>query len=205
MSDLAALRFGVRIDQPGTAMVDFQTAQNRRGDPMPLSRRHFLSDAAFLAGVEGELGFIETLQDAVEAPMFPLFLGRRGYPATLPLSLGVREFSLRRALEAESWVAAEWYQKRLARQLRAETVSLELVLDAVPGEIGESVRDVPISFAPEYRRYGWRDVIRLRVEVTNPEYKKQGPEPPPVTAGSSSTAGDDPDWIAAIGGSNVPV
>ncbi|NLE97041.1 MAG: type I-E CRISPR-associated protein Cas5/CasD, partial [Propionibacterium sp.] len=37
IADLAGLRFGVRVDQPGKVMVDFQTAQDERGRPMPLS------------------------------------------------------------------------------------------------------------------------------------------------------------------------
>lgn len=40
LSDLAALRFGVRIDQPGTRVRDFQTAHHQvTGRAMPVSER----------------------------------------------------------------------------------------------------------------------------------------------------------------------
>lgn len=55
LSDLAALRFGVRIDQPGTRIRDFHTAHHAdSGRAMPLSERYYLADAVFVAGVEGE-------------------------------------------------------------------------------------------------------------------------------------------------------
>jgi CRISPR system Cascade subunit CasD len=51
LSDLAALRFGVRIDQPGTRLRDFQTAHHQdSGKAMPLSDRFYLADAVFVAG-----------------------------------------------------------------------------------------------------------------------------------------------------------
>ena len=53
---------------------------------------------------------------------------------------------------------------------QGRTVHLELVLDAAPGETDtETVRDVPISFSPVRREYGWRDVHRAQpVEMDNP-------------------------------------
>ena len=50
VDDLSSLEFGVRLDQPGSLLVDFQT-ERPPGDPnkpMPLSYRHYLADAKFL-------------------------------------------------------------------------------------------------------------------------------------------------------------
>ncbi len=54
LAPLAALRFGVRIDQPGTRIRDFHTAHHGvTGASMPLSERFYLADAVFVAAVEG--------------------------------------------------------------------------------------------------------------------------------------------------------
>ncbi|MBB0229045.1 type I-E CRISPR-associated protein Cas5/CasD, partial [Streptomyces calidiresistens] len=78
LSDLTALRFGVRIDQPGSRMRDFHTAHHAdSGKSMPLSERFYLADAVFVAGVEGDAELIRRLYEAVLAPRFLPYLGRR--------------------------------------------------------------------------------------------------------------------------------
>ncbi|MDX3388362.1 type I-E CRISPR-associated protein Cas5/CasD, partial [Streptomyces niveiscabiei] len=89
LSDLAALRFGVRIDQPGSRLRDFHTAHHAdTGKSMPLSERFYLSDAVFVAGVEGDPALLRHLYDAVRAPRFLPYLGRRSCPPSHPLDLG---------------------------------------------------------------------------------------------------------------------
>ena len=61
MSDLAALEFAVRIDQPGTVMRDFQTEIPAKGDPMPLTHRYYLADAKFLVALGGEQALLEEI------------------------------------------------------------------------------------------------------------------------------------------------
>ena len=48
---------------------------------------------------------------------------------------------------------------------------LEVVVDAPPGDPESEVRrDVPLSFDPVRREYGWREVVRHKpVEVLNPD------------------------------------
>jgi CRISPR system Cascade subunit CasD len=84
--ELARLRMGVRIDQPGVLRYDYQTAQNviaadeSRVHPTTLSRRYYLADAVFLVGLEGEdRGLLERAHRALKNPFWPLFLGRKGY------------------------------------------------------------------------------------------------------------------------------
>ena len=57
---LLDLKFAVRTEQPGQVERDFQTAA-RRGErtPVSVSTRHYLSDAVFLAAVEGDAGLLE--------------------------------------------------------------------------------------------------------------------------------------------------
>lgn len=82
IEDLAALEFGVRDDQPGSLVVDFQTEKTLGGSgkSMPLSYRYYLSDAKFLAALAGNDALIESIDEALKHPCWPLFLGRRSCP-----------------------------------------------------------------------------------------------------------------------------
>ena len=166
IEDLLALRFGVRKDQPGEVIRDFHTARTLDGkESMPLSNRYYLSDAVFLAGVEGELGLLSGLDEALHRPAFPLYLGRRSCPPTYPISLGLREDPLLDALCAEPWQASAWFRRRhgTSRQFSAEILidQESVAVDARGDSYG--VRDVPVSYDPRRRDYGFRNVERRMV------------------------------------------
>ena len=178
VDDLAGLRFGVRIDQPGRLARDFQTAIRWSDNTsMPLSQRYYLADAVFLAAVEGDEGLISTLADAVRAPHFGLVLGRRSFQPSEPVFAGVVDLPLGSALSEAQWRAKPWHRKALAR-----CVDLPIIMDAPDGVAGEFVQDVPISFDPERRRHGWRATTRNYVTVENPE------------------GHDEPDFMSVLGG-----
>ncbi len=166
VEDLAQTRFGVRVDQPGSLVRDFHTAHDGAGKSMPLSHRYYLADAVFVVAVEGDPTLIQGLHDAVVAPVFPLFLGRRSCPPSGVVALGLRDSELDKALRTEPWQAAGWYRRR-----RPDPTRLEIVRDAAdPAEEGELVRDQPMSFDPRQREWGWRTVVRPEpVLVPNPE------------------------------------
>lgn len=167
VEDLAGTSFGVRVEQPGRLQRDFQTARSLDGTrTMPLSYRFYLADAVFLAGVHGDPELLAGLEQAVRAPAYPLFLGRRSCPPAGAVCLGLRDGALDQVLRDEPWHAALWH-----RRTEAPRVALELVRDATdPAEVGELVRDQPLSFDPERREYGWRTVVRpARVMVANPD------------------------------------
>ncbi|MFF1692083.1 type I-E CRISPR-associated protein Cas5/CasD [Streptomyces sp. NPDC058257] len=167
LARLAALRFGVRIDQPGTRVRDFQTAHHAvTGKSMPLSERFYLADAVFVAALEGEGPFLDDLHTALRTPAHPLFLGRRSCPPALPVELGTRDSSLSPALRDEPWQAAGWYQRLRGQE---PTVSLVVSREPVPGEQhGDVLRDQPLSFAAAHRRHALRSVVSTTVEVPNP-------------------------------------
>ena len=57
VEDLAGLRFAVRVDQSGSLLRDYQTAQNWQNNPKSQAKlitRYFLTDAAFVAAIESE-------------------------------------------------------------------------------------------------------------------------------------------------------
>ncbi|MFW6695493.1 type I-E CRISPR-associated protein Cas5/CasD [Streptomyces sp. MAR4 CNX-425] len=158
LSDLAALRFGVRVDQPGTRVRDFHTAHHQvSGKAMPVTERFYLADAVFLAAVEGGRALIEELRTAVRAPHFLPFLGRRACPPARRLDLGVRhDTGLEGALREHPWLAAAWYRRQTTR---AAPDRLPVLLDSAPDDPpGDIVADQPLSFDPRHRRYARRSV-----------------------------------------------
>lgn len=185
VEDLARLRFGVRVDQPGQLQRDFQTAINwDTGQSMPLSYRYYIADALFVAGVEGDRALLEGLAERIAEPRFPLYLGRRSCPVTDPVFLSLSDDPLEDALRSYPWQAAGWHRRR-----QGAAAHLELYLDAEPGDDRpvETRRDVPLSYSPERREYGWREVAHAApVLVENPVG---------VTTGLARSTTD---WLAAV-------
>ncbi|GAB3752713.1 type I-E CRISPR-associated protein Cas5/CasD [Zhihengliuella somnathii] len=164
LEDLAALSFGVRVDQPGELVRDFQTAINwESGKSMPLSTRYYLSDAVFVAGIEGPDETLQHFAEKLRRPAFPLFLGRRSCPANIDLVIGVVDKELETAVRGVPWQASGHHQKT-----RAPSVDLPFHRDAAPDEQGDAVQDVPRSFDPAHRSYGWRTVHSTHHRVDNP-------------------------------------
>lgn len=115
VNDLASLLMGVRVDREGVLMRDYQTAGGNR-DPKKktmllasgkatnrtvVSHRYYLSDAAFLVGLEGNSDdLLQQIHDALRAPVWPLALGRKSFPPGEPVWIkgGIREEGLRAAL-----------------------------------------------------------------------------------------------------------
>lgn len=94
IDDLAALLFGVRIDQEGRLSRDFHTAQNVIGSGESklrtvVSNRWYLANAAFWAGLEGPTSLLDSIYAALQHPHWPLVLGRKSCPPTIPPGSGV--------------------------------------------------------------------------------------------------------------------
>lgn len=142
LATLACLRFGVRVDREGTLLRDYHTAHPEKGSAY-VTNRYYLADAVFVAGLESEDGaLLEKIGEALVSPAFPLYLGRRSCPPTGRIFLGISPKSLEEALRENAPDSASW-----------------LVLDAKAGEPGGLQRDVPLSFNPNRREYGFRRVV----------------------------------------------
>lgn len=181
IEDLAGLDFGVRVDQRGRIERDFQTAiqWQTTGRAMPLSYRYHLTDAVFVAAVGGGEELMSALDHAVRNPAFPLYLGRRACVPVGEVSMGVHDGGVEEVLRSAAWQASRWYRRQQGRR-----VSLDLVMDAPPGVEGdETARDVPLSYNPERRQYGWRDVVRREPVVVENDLGRS-----------------EPDFFAALGG-----
>lgn len=171
IEDLTRLSLGVRIDQPGTIMRDYQTAEQwQTGGGTSLVSRYYLSDAVFLVAVSAESAeLLGGIEDALRKPRFPLFLGRRSCPANPDLVIGVEEGDAAEHLRDHPWQARPAH-----RATRPSTVVLPIFRDALPDDpedmIAEERQDVPLSFDPRHRRYGWRRIVADHSRrIDNPE------------------------------------
>ena len=155
LARLAQLRFGVRVEREGQLLVDYHTAKTQDQKTSYVTYRHYLQDAVFLAGIESEdTALLQQLQQALLHPAFPLYLGRRSCPPTLPLCLGIRQGSLLDVLRTEPM------QGR-----KPETGKQRIVADADPADPAAVPRqDLPVSFSPVHRQYGFRPVREWRLD-----------------------------------------
>ena len=177
-------RMGIRVDQPGMIVRDFQTARapkyssggtlryNSDGtiimekDPY-ITQRYYLCDACFLVGLECEDDeYLQTVENALVAPKFPLYLGRRACPPSLPIVLGVIESDLETALQQYEWIAADWYKKK------HKFIHARIVSETRKGEGAWYLQmDQPVSFSPIQRKYTVRGLNKeTRVLLGIPEH-----------------------------------
>ncbi|MEZ4705926.1 MAG: type I-E CRISPR-associated protein Cas5/CasD [Caldilineaceae bacterium] len=163
ITDLAALRMGVRVDREGTLLRDYHTAQNvyrAKGGTKEteLSTRYYLADAAFLVGLEGDQDVLRKVHAALRNPQWALFLGRRAFVPGQPIWLedGLRAGMLEEQLHPN---VSPW--------IKGEPRTFPLVRMVIEDKTGNEVRpDQPLSLDP--RRYAPRRVIN---EYRNVEYR----------------------------------
>jgi len=190
VDDLAALRLGVRADREGVVRYDFQTAKDVIRADVPkekwerarskrattgtqdtvVSKRYYLSDAAFLVGLEGDEALLKAIEAALKKPKWALFLGRKGYLPGEPVYFaegGITSEPLEAALAQKEPIAQP-------RSLDETSVryAIELAADCEPGFpwLVHEVWDQPIAPFAE-RRFAARrvGVVKLpRGEVPNP-------------------------------------
>jgi CRISPR system Cascade subunit CasD len=139
------------VDREGLVRYDYHTAkdvriaeaekvdiQKKTGVRDSVSRRYYLADACFLVGLEGEdLALLQRLHEALENPVWPLFLGRKAFvPAEPPyLPDGLR-------LNTDLETALKTYPPLTAR---LSSKQARLVVEDVNGYLVRP--DQPLSFA----------------------------------------------------------
>lgn len=160
IDDLQALYFGVRVDRAGTLLRDYHTAKSIKS--AYVTQRYYLSDAVFLAGLEGAETFLKEIDTALHSPAFPLFLGRRSCPPEGKISLGIRSNkNLIEALQEEEWLISDWLRRK-----EANCVHLPIVVEAGKETEGAYyLRDNPISFDQNHRKFGFRLVTEIEPKV----------------------------------------
>jgi len=173
LEDMQLLRFGVRVDREGTLLRDYHTAKSQKS--AYVTHRYYLSDAVFLAGLEGSEVLLAQIEHALRHPVFPLFLGRRSCPPEGKLSLGIRKgMPLLEALREEPWLVSDWQRRREASQ-----VHLRIVIDGDETDTnGYFQRDVPLSFDQNHRKFGFRRIHEAPLfAVPNPDRRLDAESP----------------------------
>jgi CRISPR system Cascade subunit CasD len=176
IEDLVGLRFGVRIDQPGTMLRDYHTISDFRGRPLrsasvgrdgrqkrtgystKVTHRYYLQDAVFVAVIEGDPALLASLADAVRAPGFPLALGRRSCVPTQPLLLEAGDDPLWAGSVDEVLTTVHWQAADSVRRSHrgGRTVPLATTVDDPAG--GDVRHDVPVMFTHSERSFSTRRV-----------------------------------------------
>lgn len=168
IAELASLEMTVRVDREGVVLRDYHTAgggkfrgaeygiwQPKEGSPggqlgdTALTERLYLSDASFLVALGGDDKVIDDLAGALEAPRWPLFLGRKSCPPARPLLAGTSNLAPRAALGAHP------FPGRLLAPRREPPERLRVVAETASGDPRQ---DLPISFELFHRRHGRRFV-----------------------------------------------
>ena len=158
LEPLTCMALGVRHDRPGVLMRDYQTAKNiisadgTKVHATAVTTRHYLADAAFLAGLESDdRHLLDRTHAALRDPFWPLGLGRKAYVPSESIWLedGVQDIPLHDVMTQWPWIASlrKWEQppERLL-------VSWESADDS-----GVLKMDQPLSSFAE-RRFGARYV-----------------------------------------------
>lgn len=187
LADLRSLSMGVRVDQPGQVLRDYHVASDYRGQKLlssvvnakgrqkptgpakmtAVTQRFYLQDAVFVVALAGDEGLLSVLADAVQAPVFPLALGRRSCVPQQPMVLPHSETSVlwpgqdvSQILRQVVWQASERIQdERIKKCNKAEQpfyVKLATTVDAPQGD--DTVTDVPVCFDPHRRGMTSRQV-----------------------------------------------
>lgn len=116
-----SLRMGVRVDKPGARLTDYHTigggydapalltAEGKPkwssgGPHTEISNRDYLADASFLVALRGDPALIVQLADALQAPVWVVYLGRKSCPPARPVFAGVGHYpDLETALARHPW------------------------------------------------------------------------------------------------------
>lgn len=172
LNDLAGLRMGVRVDQEGHVLRDWHTAGKggylKAGGSVErknliTSTRYYLTDAAFLVGLEyDDEALLTQLHAALNNPRWMLFLGRKSCPPTAPpyLADGLQSVDLVTALKQYPWLGR--VRKRYDQLAKENPRGLRLVLEDQEGS--QVHNDHPISFEKGNRRFTPRRVTTSWVE-----------------------------------------
>lgn len=173
------LTFTVRVDTPGSLLVDFHTvgggyprhrtvptAEGKRRSAATatvVSRRAYLAGAVFCVAVTApDTTLVDQLAAALREPCWQPFLGRRSCPPEQPLLLSVVDDPVADLRKRVPLLAPPHRGKE-----EPPPVSVDFVYEADPGDRRAStvLNDIPVSFGQRMRRYHSRTVYREPLEM----------------------------------------
>lgn len=167
-----ALRMGVRVDRAGTPLVDYHTtggakaadgrpegmfnAEGKLKRETDVSSRRYLMDASFLVALQGPDAVIAEAANALQHPVWPVFLGRKACIPTEPVFAGTGHYaSLAAALQAQP------LPERVMEDANNQPLSLRVIMECAPGE-GNARND---AIGVPARRLFWPRYVYERFET----------------------------------------
>ena len=153
MTAIAIPRKGEKKDLPVRRLQDYHTVQNTRrasgtiNNDCVLTHRQYLTDASFGVLLEGEYLLLKQISDALNNPVWGLWLGRKTCIPTAPVLAGL---TCDRS-EALCLLIGEKSLESFTRQEDVENFA----------DGRDSLSDVPVSFATEKRLFSPRRVKTL--------------------------------------------
>jgi CRISPR system Cascade subunit CasD len=184
-----SIRIGVRCDYISSPamLVDYHTVGGGYTSPQLLTgegkpkfskgaphteptKRYYLSDASFLVAVQATPDRIAQLSQAVQSPVWPVFLGRKSCVPTRPIYDDVGDY-----IDVEQSL-----RKHPARMIRPQRANASVKFDARAviechaGDEGSLRRRDEISlpslrvFAPRYSREIWIKDISIELILAEP-------------------------------------
>ncbi len=171
LPELNSLSMGVRVDRRGIRWWDYHTVGARTGMTTAagdvktdaqgtlVTRREYLADASFLVVLQGDGQLIHKLASALASPQWPVFLGRRCCPPSVPVlakpqegegwTNPARHESLKSALDVIPW------RPRYKHDARPPAGTVESLVEWKPSsendiapEDAEVWYDAPVCFDP---------------------------------------------------------
>lgn len=158
------IQIAVRADRPGIRMIDFHTVQGRTlewwsgkekfgiytangimSKDAILSKRWYLQDASFLVLIETDEPWRERICQALKAPKWPIYLGRKSCVPSRPVLDGITtEYedlldALRRYPQAERAQETLYYECEIPQDSGASYHRADALL---PGERAFTLRQV---------------------------------------------------------------
>ena len=155
MTAIAIPRKGVKKELPVRRLQDYHTVQNTRrasgviNNDCVLTHRQYLTDAFFGVLLEGESLLLKQVADALENPVWGLWLGRKACIPTAPVLAGLKN----NRNEALTLLIGERSLESFTRQEDVENFA----------DGRDSLPDMPVSFASERRLFLPRRVKTLQV------------------------------------------
>ncbi|HPC93314.1 MAG TPA: type I-E CRISPR-associated protein Cas5/CasD [Sedimentisphaerales bacterium] len=205
---LNTLTMGVRIDRPGARWWDYHTVGAGIGlttaagglktgaQGTVIKRLEYLADASFLVALQGDAILIATVAEALRSPKWPLYLGRKSCPPSMPVFAQPRKdetWTNPMAVDGDIEAALQimpWHPRyaddapRDQHGKRYENIELPCLIewrrrndkDTAPPD-AEVWYDTPFSFDPPVHHP--RLVRRGQVTVTVGDALQQHTPPPP--------------------------
>ena len=153
MTPIAIPRNRDNKELPVRRLQDYHTVQNTKtaegkNKDCHITHRQYLTDASFGVLLEGELSLLKQIADALENPIWGIWLGRKACIPSAPIFAGLKD----NRDEALRLIIGEKPIETFIRQEEVEKFA----------EGRDSLPDAPVSFATERRLFSPRRVRTLQ-------------------------------------------